>query len=187
MDSYFAISCSLKAHSFLSISSIIFFLFAICEALFMAGRVASHARFSRARSIISTSASPAGRPRPYRDKMQQLFRRTVNPANNHHQKVLEGGWAQTQILSTSRAVNSQKKILLRPVKSYSMRNGRTCSPAVDFIPLLQPAEEKKLFQEDTFWEWALSLAGPVSIITAGGTLGDEVHRYNLGLVFELVF
>lgn len=94
MDSYFSISCSLKAHSFLSISSIIFFLFAICAALLMAGRVASHARFSRARSIISTSANPAGRPRPYRDKKQQLFRRTVNTANNHHQKVLEG-WMGT--------------------------------------------------------------------------------------------
>lgn len=61
---YFSISCSLKAHSFLSISFIIFLLFSNWEVSLRAGRVASQARFSRALSIISTSACPAGRPRP---------------------------------------------------------------------------------------------------------------------------
>lgn len=61
---YFSISCSRKAHSFLSIAFIIFLLFSNWAVSLSVGRVASQARFSRARSIISTSACPAGRPRP---------------------------------------------------------------------------------------------------------------------------
>lgn len=68
MMSYFSISCSLRAHSFLSISSIIFLRFSSCETSFKGGRVASQARFARARSIISTSAIPAGSPRPITSK-----------------------------------------------------------------------------------------------------------------------
>lgn len=64
LRTYFSISCSLKAHSFLSIAFIILLLFSDWTVSFREGRVASQARFSRARSIISTSGCPAGRPRP---------------------------------------------------------------------------------------------------------------------------
>ena len=63
-DSHFSISDSLRAHSLRSISSIIRLRFSSWETSLRGGRVASHARLARARSIISTSARPAGKPRP---------------------------------------------------------------------------------------------------------------------------
>lgn len=61
---YFSISCSLRDHSFLSISSIIFLRLSSWDVSLSGGRVASQDRLALALSIISTSASPAGSPRP---------------------------------------------------------------------------------------------------------------------------
>ena len=63
-NSHFSISDSRRAHSLRSISSIIRFRFSSWETSLRGGRVASQARLARARSIISTSARPAGKPRP---------------------------------------------------------------------------------------------------------------------------
>lgn len=61
---HFWICPSLKAHSLASISSIMCLLLSSCFRSFSGGRLASQARLARARAIISTSARPAGRPRP---------------------------------------------------------------------------------------------------------------------------
>ena len=64
IETHFSISFSLKAHSFLSCSSIILFLFSHWVGSSRGGREASQILLALARSIISTSDNPAGRPRP---------------------------------------------------------------------------------------------------------------------------
>lgn len=76
-SAHFSISSSLKAHSFLSISSIIFLLLSSWERSSSGGKVASHALFILALMIISTSASPAGSPRPEKQKVFVFRPRTL--------------------------------------------------------------------------------------------------------------
>ena len=64
----FWISCicsSLNFHSYFSLASIIIRRLLNCSGSVNGGNEASQARLSLARSIISTSAIPAGRPRPW--------------------------------------------------------------------------------------------------------------------------
>ena len=84
--SHFSISDSLRAHSLRSISSIICLRFSSWETSLRGGRVASHARLARARSIISTSARPAGKPRPGKrgNRTRHLFVTLLLFFSSHH-------------------------------------------------------------------------------------------------------
>lgn len=84
-SAHFSISSSLKAHSFLSISSIILLLLSIWERSSSGGRVVSHALFILALSIISTSASPAGSPQPGKQPQEHslLYKYNYNNISTH--------------------------------------------------------------------------------------------------------